>query len=507
MRRYPPSVFSAWTSREADGTRRRTISAIAATLQARALDLSTNLELTAIHSSAVSSLSLDPVDGRFLLTAAGDGTLALYDVECRHEATESLRPEARAPLASIGRQHAGAHTHSASSVQWFPHDTGCFASGGYDGAVKLWDTNVLEVACDFKLPGRVHCIAMSAVATTHTLIATCADGSSSIHLCDPATGSAAHHLVGHRAPAWSLCWSPRAEHQLVSGGADRTVRVWDVRRAGSCLRSLSMHDSANERRHRHQANNGASRGAGDGRSDAHGSTTVAAAARELAASTAHGGAVTSVAFTRDGMLLITAGRDHRLRLWDGDSGANLLVHYAGTFNTARSQKQLAVSACGEGGAPNTRIYYPAAEGLLVYDLLSGDLLQTLKAHLGEVNCSAASPWEARVFSGGADCMVHAWAPPPCGLSGPAPREKPDTMRADDGHTGLLPHGNASPFDEESGNQTGGGAASQVDADAWSEDEDDRFGGSDWGHHRRGAPSTTRGAAPSAVARKRVRRRR
>ena len=162
-----------------------------------------------------------------------------------------------------------------------------------------------------------------------------------------------HKLTGHRMPVWALCWSPRNENELVSGGSDRSVRVWDIRRAGSCLRALDMHGSTGEGR----------RLAGiAGRVSA--STTVAEAARALAAVSAHSAAVTSVTYAAGGMLLLTAGRDHRMRLWDAHTGAHKLVHYADAFNTARHMKQLAVTAAG-GAAAGARVFFPTAEGVAV----------------------------------------------------------------------------------------------------------------------------------------------
>lgn len=37
----------------------------------------------------------------------------------------------------------------------YPVDTGLFVSGGMDGVVKLWDTNVLEVALEFDFKSKV----------------------------------------------------------------------------------------------------------------------------------------------------------------------------------------------------------------------------------------------------------------------------------------------------------------------------------------------------------------
>ena len=257
----------------------KSVASAARALRLGAVALSNDVELATVHSGELLALSLDHSESRYLLSAAADGAIALYDTSTTG---------CSAPLAFVDRNNnEDAHRHAVTCVQWFPQDTGLFATSGFDGVVKLWDTNQMQVACDFTLTGRIHCLAMSSAATTHTLIATCGDFGPAIALCDPSSGSATHRLEGHRSPAWALAWSPRHEHELVTGGADRSVRVWDIRRSGSCLRSLDMHDSTGERRRVSEFRD----------VPAVDSTTVAAADRKLSKTAAHGGAVTSIAFT------------------------------------------------------------------------------------------------------------------------------------------------------------------------------------------------------------------
>lgn len=44
-------------------------------------------------------------------------------------------------------------------------------AGGLDNEVKVWDTNSLQVVCGFAIGSRVYAAAMSAVATSHCLVA------------------------------------------------------------------------------------------------------------------------------------------------------------------------------------------------------------------------------------------------------------------------------------------------------------------------------------------------
>ena len=113
--------------------------------------------------------------------------------------------------------------------------------------------------------------------------------------------------------------------------------------------------------------------------------------------------MTSLRYVGDGSLLLSAGRDHKLRLWAAETGANLLVHYAGARNVAAGCKQLAV--CGD------RLYFPSTDALLVYDVYRGETLKQLRGHFGEVTCAVAATADHRIFSGGEDGFVNAWAPP------------------------------------------------------------------------------------------------
>jgi WD40 repeat protein len=171
-----------------------------------------------MQRGVVTRLDMDPVEDRYLLAAAGDGTVGLYDLA---EGDANYGPARRmqaggegggapppsqlqqgqgqglpAPvrvrclqatprgsgggggvggIGSVGADGAGVgvgamglvprgppaaalpgHAHAVTAVQWYPLDTGLFVSGSADGTVRVWDTNAFVSAGVFDLGAKVH---------------------------------------------------------------------------------------------------------------------------------------------------------------------------------------------------------------------------------------------------------------------------------------------------------------------------------------------------------------
>jgi len=321
------------------------------------------------------------VAGRFLLAACGDGGIVVYDTQSpalsggAAAAAAASRPGAGgagakppdAPAASdvalaLPRGHPGGHRFAVASVAWYPVDTGAFVSGALDGVVKLWDTNAGEAVSAFELGSRVHCVAMSPLASGHCLVAAAGEARCP-QLLDPASGAATHSLVGHREAAGVVAWSRHSEHELASGDASGVVKVWDVRRAGA-LRTLDEQRTA--RPARPQARPPATAAAppppgaggrrpaaaakrrrrpsdGGGGSDG-GADAAAAAAAADAVARAHHGAVSALHATPDGLHYVTAAADQRVRLWDARDGTHALVHYPHTRSRASDRARQMVAS-------------------------------------------------------------------------------------------------------------------------------------------------------------------
>lgn len=143
-----------------------------------------------------------------------------YFVSASHDRTARLwSSDHVAPL----RIFAG-HDDDVDCVAWHPNGA-YIVTGSSDKTVRMWDVSRGSAVRLFT--GHTAVITAVAVAPNGKTIAS-ADESGSIILWDLATGRRIKRMRGHgKGGIWSLSWSVESS-VLVSGGADNTVRVWDV---------------------------------------------------------------------------------------------------------------------------------------------------------------------------------------------------------------------------------------------------------------------------------------
>jgi WD40 repeat protein len=239
------------------------------------LEMSTKREICSSHRSGcmITNLSLDSVESRFLLTGSADGGIACVDLQSIDQQNGGH--------AKIVRSTQG--KSFISSLQWYPHDSGCFISSDYDGCVSIWDTNVFKKAYTFDLSTsndyissssinnaiqqsssmmnsrgysgysvgssnytgkngiyanknlavkrKVVCAQMHSSETDRIIIA-CGLSDSTVKLCDTRTGDSCLTICGHTQSISCLQWNPVVSNQLTSASFDGTAKTWDIRRVG-----------------------------------------------------------------------------------------------------------------------------------------------------------------------------------------------------------------------------------------------------------------------------------
>ncbi|TMW86953.1 hypothetical protein EJD97_020664 [Solanum chilense] len=399
------------------------------------IQLSNYKEIISPHRGSVNSLQVDLTEGRYLLSSASDASVAVYDVQRATDYDESGLIAKHKHILLVDKQHEQGHKYAISTANWYPIDTGLFITGSYDHYVNVWDTNTTQVVVNFKMPGKVYNTAMSPVATSHMLIAAGTEDVQ-VRLCDISSGAFAHTLSGHRDGVMSVEWSASSEWVLITGGCDGAIRFWDIRRAG-CFLVLDQSHNQLGRRPSLLTRSTASKGStlkpssGGPNSSAKGrpsqkkmgnsaSIKHSAIARQVRGfgkqrlhpgmlssqdrATAHYGAVNGLKVTNDGMYLLSAGSDSRLRLWDIDTGCNTLVNFETSRLQATKATQLAISH------DSTLVFVPCMSTTKAFDLWSGKKMMDLRGHYENVNCCLYNSLDQELFTGGNDRKILVWSP-------------------------------------------------------------------------------------------------
>uniref|UniRef100_A0A7N0TIJ6 DNA excision repair protein ERCC-8 n=1 Tax=Kalanchoe fedtschenkoi TaxID=63787 RepID=A0A7N0TIJ6_KALFE len=395
------------------------------------IQLSNHKEFVSPHKGAINCLQVDLAEGRYLLSGAADASVAVFDVQGATDYEGGGLIAKHKSIFTVDKLHESGHQYAVSSAIWYPIDTGLFITGSYDNFINVWDTNTTQVVMNFKMPGKVYRTAMSPLANSHMLIAAGTEDVQ-VRLCDISSGAFTHMLSGHRDGVMSIEWSMSSEWVLMTGGCDGAIRFWDIRRAGS-FRVLDQSQSQLGRRtpilrrcesekvltsrsspSSHTATNKSRIPLTDSKQSPSRNQRQTSSRKQRLhpgllstqdRATAHYGAVTGLKVTEDGMYLLSAGSDSRLRLWDVESGRNTLVNYETARLQGTKPMQLAVTQ------DSALVFVPCMSSVKAFDFWSGSISKTFRGHYESVNCCCFNFHDQELYTGGNDRQILVWSPP------------------------------------------------------------------------------------------------
>ncbi|MBD2532075.1 pentapeptide repeat-containing protein [Nostoc flagelliforme FACHB-838] len=327
------------------------------------------------------SIDLSP-DGQTIAVGDSNGNIYIWNIST-------------AQLLGIFSGHKG----WVWSVAFSP-DGKTLASSSSDGSVRLWD--IQNGSCLQVLTEHKGCVWSVSFSADGQQLASCSDDKT-VRVWN-LQGQCLRVLKGHTQSVYAVHFAPD-QQTLASSSNDTTIRIWDVSN-GNCLSVLQGHTSGVRCMRYSPDGQLLASGCRDGSirlwsnylsHDRHPKPhSINSSAKLL-----HGHAdfVWGIAFSPDGRLLVSGGRDGTLRLWNVQDGQSIHVlegHTHDVYGLAISADSQLLVSTGED------------QTVRLWNLQSGRNLKTLRGYTGGVHSLCLSADGQMLASSGQNETIQVW---------------------------------------------------------------------------------------------------
>jgi WD40 repeat protein len=243
------------------------------------------------HTGLVSSVSFDK-DGKVLATGGYDGAVKLWD-------------------ATSGKV---LHTIKASDKQIyavaFSPDGSVVASAGTDNLIKLWNPKDAKAIKEMK--GHTGIVSSLAYSPDGAVLAS-GSNDKSVRLWDPKAAKEIKNLGSHKEAVYSVAFSANGKY-LVSGSFDGAIKVWDIKDQKEVKQflapTLKIEFKEEKKKEEKKEEKKKEAKKDDKKGDKKGMAKKKEEPKEIREN------VTQVAFTPDNKYVLSVGFDRLLRVWD-----------------------------------------------------------------------------------------------------------------------------------------------------------------------------------------------
>ncbi|KAI9030913.1 WD40-repeat-containing domain protein [Phycomyces nitens] len=286
------------------------------------------------------------------------------------------------------------HQGNVKCVEFIGEDGKQIVSGSSDNTLRIWETETGE-CLDIMDGHRSRIWDVSSTRLGDFVASASGDSTIKIWSVKNAKASCTNTLTGHAGDVYSVKYHPNENH-LVTGGYDKTVRLYDLV-TGATVKSFLGHQLAVTKTIFNPLGNLVISGSKD--------NTIKfwdiVSGLCIRTISSHLGEVTSVEMNSSGTLLLSSSKDNSNRLWD--------VRMVRPIRKLKGHQNTSKNFVRAGFADNNLIVGGSEDGnVYIWDQATGEVLQKLRGHSGVVYEAAWNAKQSMLASCSDDQTVKVW---------------------------------------------------------------------------------------------------